>query len=46
MVNNVQVEVKAEKQTKPSFCPICEEVIREAMEKNPGDEAIYCEGNV
>jgi len=30
--------------TEPSSCPICEEVIKEATDDSPGDEAIYCEG--
>lgn len=36
--NNVQ------ENTEPSSCPICEEVIKEATDDSPGDEAIYCEG--
>ena len=33
-----------EEHAEPSYCPICEEVIKEPTDKTPGDKVIFCEG--
>jgi len=40
---NGENNVKAEEQSEPLLCSICEEVIKESTEKTLGEEAIYCE---